>query len=247
MKNFLNKSKFFILGGLFFLGVTASAINITVPSATAPGDILIGNANGTYSPQSSALTKQYITQTSHGFSVGNWVGQTGSTTRPYALTNAIPGGVYQGVGIVESVSDANHFVLQTGGDYADTNLIPGMTYYLSASTTALGTVVGYPPSTVGYVSAPVGFAKSGTLASIQIGRPSEVALSSAISGINVGNDMIGSVYFATSSVVADAAVIQKNLASNRVRIAFPFLSLFALALATYVGFPEPLVRGYVSG
>lgn len=161
-----------------------------------------------------------ITQASHGFTAGQWVGLTGSTTKQYALANAIPGGAFQGVGLVQSVIDTNHFVLQTAGDFTDTNLIPGMAYYLSASSTlAQGTTVGYPPTTAGLISAPVAYANSTTSASIQIGRPSIVPTITTISGINVGNDMIGSTYYATSSVVADAAIIVKNLGSNRVRIA----------------------------
>lgn len=162
-----------------------------------------------------------VSQVGHGFSSGQWVGLTGSSTQPYALTNAVPGGIYQGVGVIESVPDADHFILQTAGDYVDTNLIPGMAYYLSASSTALGTVVGYPPTTAGYVSAPVSFAKTATAATIQIGRPSTVASGGAIAGINVGNDYTGSTYLSTSTMVAQAAIIQKNLASNYVRIALP--------------------------
>jgi len=166
----------------------------------------------------SSATTTIITQTSHGFSGGEWVGLSNNV---YALTNAVAGGVYQVVGLVKSVTDANTFVLQTGGDFTDTNLIPGMAYYLSASTTPLGTIVGYPPTTVGQISAPVALARTQTGATINIGRPSIVAQSTSSFGINVGNDQISSTYYATSSNVSDAAIVSKNLANKQVRIALP--------------------------
>lgn len=212
----------------------AIAAQVTVPSTNTPGQVLVSQAGGTYAPQdpstlgisgggSSATTT--VAQTAHGFSVGQWVALTGSTTQPYALANAVPGGAYQGVGLIASVTDANNFILQSAGDFTDTNLVPGMTYYLSASSTlAQGTIVGYPPNTAGFVSAPVAIAKSGTTATIQVGRPSIVTESTAISGINVGNDMTGSVYLSTSTMVAQAAIIQKNLGSTYIRIALPTYS-----------------------
>lgn len=193
-----------------------------------PGDCIVGNGTlavtfatcgGSGGAGSSATTS--IAQIAHGFTVGQWVGLTSSTTAVYALTNAVPGGVYQGVGIVEEITDADHFVLRTSGDFTDTNLIPGMSYYLSASSTAAGTIVGYPATTTGYISAPVAFAKSQTVATINIGRPSIVSLSSSSFGMNVGNDNIGSTYMSTSSMVADEAILAKNLSDKKVRIALP--------------------------
>lgn len=154
-----------------------------------------------------------VTQASHGFSAGQWVGLNNGT---YALTNAIPGAVYQKVGIVSSVVDANTFVLQTSGDFADTNLIPGMTYYLSASAvSAPGTIVGYPPPTAGYISAPVAIAKTQTLATIEIGRPSIVATAIASFGMNVTHITSG------GTDNSDADILDKNLANKQVRINIP--------------------------
>jgi hypothetical protein len=213
--------KYLKLGALILAAVIvptiALAVQITVPKADTSGQVLISNADGSYSPQTLSLSgggggagvsaTTTITQAVHGFSVGQWVGLTPNNT--YALANAVPGGTYQAVGIVASVPDANTFVLQTAGDFTDTNLIPGMTYYLSASSTlAQGSIVGYPPSTGGYISAPVAIAKTQTTATIQIGRSSIVAAAAGSEGMNIG-------FVSTSTSLAQLAILDKNLANKR--------------------------------
>lgn len=244
------------------LGSTASSssANLEINAQGGMQPLYIGSSTDLYSIDSNGGQTiqgniyRAIAQTSHGFTVGQWVGLTSSGT--YALANSIPGGVYQGIGIVSSVPDSNHFILQVGGDFNDTNMIPGMTYYLSASSTqALGTDVGYPPSSVGFISAPVAVAKSSTLATIQIQRPSIVAQSTGSFGMNVGNDMIGNTYLSTSTMIAQAQVIVKNLASPRIRVALPSynnaigiynarqLALYYQSLGFYVSYGVTGVSG----
>ena len=50
MKNFLLKFKYLLIGLFLAFAGTAYAINVTVPQSTGLGDILRGNANGTYTP-----------------------------------------------------------------------------------------------------------------------------------------------------------------------------------------------------
>jgi len=84
---------------------------------------------------SDATTKS-ITQTAHGFVVGNWVYLSGAST--YAKTDADATATLDSVGVVTTVTDANIFTLTTEG-YASglSGLTAGTRYYISGTAGAI--------------------------------------------------------------------------------------------------------------
>lgn len=178
-------------------------------------DVTIVNTGGTGGGGSSTET-QTVIQASHGFTVGQWVGLNGNS---YQLASATAGSSYEYIGRVSVVTDVNTFTLQRGGTFTDTNLLPNASLFLSDTTA--GTIVGRAPETVGAISAPVAYAKTTTTAVINIGRPSIVASTNFIFGMNVGNDQQGSQTYQTAQNIADEALLSKNIANKRIRIALP--------------------------
>jgi Phage tail repeat like len=100
---------------------------------------------------SGEATEVSITQSSHGFSVGNALKKTGAS---YALAQADSAANAEVVGIVSAVADANTFTLLTGG-YIDTltGLTANTTYFLSDATAGLLTTT--EPTAVGAISKPL--------------------------------------------------------------------------------------------
>jgi len=99
-----------------------------------------------------------ITQTSHGFSVGNIIYYTGST---YAKATADTQAHAEVLGIVDSVTDANNFVLRTIGRITGlSGLTAGTAYFLSPSTA--GALTATEPSSTGQISKPLLIADSTT-------------------------------------------------------------------------------------
>lgn len=97
-----------------------------------------------------AVTKS-ISQTTHGFAVGDVLKYASST---YAKAQADSASNAEVVGIVSAVADANTFTLLTHG-YISTlsGLTANTTYFLSASSA--GALTSTEPSTVGQISKPV--------------------------------------------------------------------------------------------
>lgn len=107
---------------------------------------------------SAAATSQSISQTSHGFSVGNWLYYTGSA---YAKAKADSDSTAEVLGVVSVVTDANTFTLLHVGEVTGLSaLTAGTTYYLSAATA--GAITATEPTTSGHVSKPVFVAVSTT-------------------------------------------------------------------------------------
>lgn len=136
---------FFTNDAGFLTGITGSqvttALGFTPYNATNPSGYI----------SSASSTKKTVSQTAHGFSVGNWLKKTGAN---YALAQADAATNADVYGVVESVTDANNFVLNTGGDLTTlTGLTANTTYYLSPSSA--GTITTTEPSTAGQVSKPV--------------------------------------------------------------------------------------------
>lgn len=99
-----------------------------------------------------------ITQTAHGFSVGNVLKYTGTA---YALAKADNADDAEVVGIVASVIDANDFTLQVAGEVTTlSGLTAGTTYFLSDTTAGLLTATA--PTTNGSISKPLGVAVATT-------------------------------------------------------------------------------------
>lgn len=103
---------------------------------------------------------QSIAQASHGFSVGDVVYYTGSV---WAKAKADATNTSEAEGIVSAVADSNNFTLHMAGWITTlTSLTAGQLYYLSGATG--GAYTATEPTTVGYVSKPLFFAVSTTVA-----------------------------------------------------------------------------------
>lgn len=123
------------------------------------GLITINSIGGSSSLSGENVTKE-ITQTSHGFSVGDFVGWSGGT-----YNKAIADGSYNGefIGLVTDVPNTNEFKLTQSG-YATglTGLVASDTYWLSASVA--GSLTNTEPSNEGEISKAVLIADTTTSA-----------------------------------------------------------------------------------
>ncbi|HOT31909.1 MAG TPA: hypothetical protein PLQ61_06895 [Bacteroidales bacterium] len=106
----------------------------------------------------SSLQKT-ITQSSHGFVVGDVLYLSGSTYTKAIATSAVSAEV---VGIVSEVVSPGSFILSLPGSYIAglSGLTAGTVYFLSDSTA--GTISSIEPETEGYVSKPILIADSNT-------------------------------------------------------------------------------------
>lgn len=105
----------------------------------------------------TALTKD-VSQTGHGFAVGDVVYYTGTV---YAKAKADSAATSDVIGIVSIVTDANNFTIQFGGEISIlSGLTAGAVYFLSASTA--GALTATEPNTVGHISKPLLVASSTT-------------------------------------------------------------------------------------
>lgn len=147
--------------------------NITLTEQTAPGTpasgttVLYVKSDGKVYSKDDAGTEVDLTasggggtdptlysiaQTSHGFSVGNVVRLSGSNTYAKALANSAANA--EVAGIVQTVTDANNFVLRTGGKVTGlSGLTANTTYFLSDITAGLLTSTA--PTSTTSVSKPV--------------------------------------------------------------------------------------------
>lgn len=119
--------------------------------------VLKTNGNGVYwANAGGTITK--ISQTNHGFSVGQAVKFNGSQ---YVLAQANVVSNSYVVGLIATVPDTNTFELVTSGivTLSGTNFIPGSVYYLSPNVA--GSLTTTEPTTVGQVSKPL-FIATGT-------------------------------------------------------------------------------------
>jgi hypothetical protein len=99
---------------------------------------------------------QVITQTGHGFIVGNWLrtARFSEPSQPYALANSTALATSYVVGVVIQVIDANHFILQSNG-YLTGSVVSGasgIVQFLDPANPGLLTPVA--PTAVGYVVVP---------------------------------------------------------------------------------------------
>jgi hypothetical protein len=101
-----------------------------------------------------------ITQTAHGFVVGNVLYFNGTN---YVLAQADTAAHAEVIGIVSAVVDANHFTLLTDGYITGlSGLTAGGVYFVSPTTA--GTLANTEPSTIGQISKPLMIADSATSA-----------------------------------------------------------------------------------
>jgi len=140
-------------------GVAALDSGTKVPVAQLPAGTANGVASldGTGKVPSSQLPATTgggtftVNQTSHGFSVGNVLTLSGTT---YAKAKADTAANAEVVGIVDSVTDANNFVLRTVGKITGlTGLTAGTAYFLDPVTA--GALTATEPTTANQVSKPL--------------------------------------------------------------------------------------------
>lgn len=116
-------------------------------------------ANGAADDNASLNT--LVTQTAHGFAVGNILKCTGINT--FVLAQADSAANAEVIGIVSLVVDADNFFLETAGAITGlTGLTAGSPYYLSPGTP--GAYTATRPTTAGQVVKPVFIATSTTTA-----------------------------------------------------------------------------------
>jgi hypothetical protein len=115
---------------------------------------------------SSGGVTETVTQTGHGFAVGDVVRWSGTEFVKAQADSAANADV---VGIVASVTSADIFVLGLTDYLIPSGLVgltPGAAYFLSAATPGLMTATA--PTTIGQIRKPVAIAKTATSAWVQV-------------------------------------------------------------------------------
>lgn len=157
----------------FTVGVTAlpvqnyeivlPAIAPIVTNSVMTFSIAANIANASFSDPAVISFQRTITQAAHGFAVGQLLKISASNT--YALAQANSAANAQVIGIVETVVDANDFVIQFGG-YVSTGAFAATTaatlYYLSP--TVAGSFTSTVPVASTQVIKPIFFTESTTKA-----------------------------------------------------------------------------------
>lgn len=135
-------------------GSTGDVAAITIGSGLSMSGTTLSTTGGS----ATAVTKS-INQASHGFTVGEVVRLSGTSTYDEAQADSAANA--EAVGIVSAVADVDNFTLTTSG-YV--NGLSGLTantmYFLSASTAGLLTAT--EPTTAGQISKPCFYADSTT-------------------------------------------------------------------------------------
>jgi hypothetical protein len=151
--------------------IISSTTNPSSTAVSAPaGSLLLNETSGSlyrktdagsstnWTLVGSGGTTNYITQSSHGFVVGDVLYYTGST---YAKAKADADSTSEVVGVVSEVTTTDKFILTSAGFVSGlSGLTAGSTYFLSS--TSAGAITTTEPTTTGYVSKPVLLAVSTT-------------------------------------------------------------------------------------
>lgn len=178
-------------------GILKNTTTTGVPSIAVAADFPILNQNTTGYANNTA---KQITQTSHGFSVGQPIRYSGTT---YVLSKADTSSDAEVDGMVGTVIDANNFVLVSIGYITGlTGLTAGTTYFLSAATA--GVLTSTAPSTAGQISKPIFRADSTTSGYFIDYRG--IAIAASANYVNVGSGTTGQ-YASTKFGLTDGATI----------------------------------------
>jgi len=139
---------------------------------------LVVNSQGIVTAGTNITGDLPVSQTAHGFSVGQLLNYNGSA---YALALADNASDAEVVGIVATVIDANDFNLCVNGTINGlTGLTAGSVYYLSPTTA--GALTATAPTTLGQISKPVLIATSGTSGIFYNWRGATLGTSANIAG-----------------------------------------------------------------
>jgi hypothetical protein len=148
------------------------------------GTLQVQDSTGLETAIGAGGTVDKITQTAHGFVVGEVLYYTGSA---YAKARADTSATAEVIGMVSRVIDANTFEATLEGKVTGlTGLTAGAAYFLSATTAGAITVT--EPSTLGYVSLPLGVAISTTVFYVRSSRGAVVGSVNARTEIALANN-----------------------------------------------------------
>lgn len=188
-------------------GTAGDCTDLGADQSGAAGQIIgIARESGAAGPRTVYLipgnragaptVSRYITQSAHGFSVGNWLYYTGSA---YALAKADADSTSEVLGIVSAVPDTSHFVLVTSGYVSTITGATAGTNYLSDSSA--GAMTTTEPTQVGHIDKPVFFADSATSGYILNQRGVTIAQQAAMTNALWRGHYAtsGTIYWANSS------------------------------------------------
>ncbi len=145
-----------------------------------------GYASGAWSSLGGGGTVDRVTQASHGFVVGDIL-YLSSTTYTKAIATAA--NTAEVVGMVSRVVDSSTFEITLSGEVTGlTSLTAGEAYFLSASSAGAMTVT--EPTTIGYVSVPLGVASSTTTFYVAPKRGNVIGGTNARTQINLSQGPI---------------------------------------------------------
>lgn len=157
-------------------GTTATGAFQNVSGLGTSGQVLTSNGAGALpswqnaaAGGSASTVTIDVSQSSHGFVVGDVVRYTGTA---YAKAQADTEANAEVVGIVSAVAGVNDFTIQVAGEITLSGLTAGDTYFLSDVTAGLATTS--EPTTVGLITKPLYVATSTTTAILLTYRPMEI-------------------------------------------------------------------------
>lgn len=141
------------------LSTTVTTLNFTGAGVTASGAGATTTINipGGGGGSGDAITES-ISQTSHGFAVGDLIYYNGTSFVKSQADTVVKAETY---GMVTTVTDANNFVMTTRGNVTTLSGLTAGTVYFLDPTTA-GAMTSTKPTTVGQIIKPVFVAKSTT-------------------------------------------------------------------------------------
>jgi hypothetical protein len=149
-----------------------------------------GYAAGAWSGIGGGGTVDKVNQADHGFVVGDVL--LVASTDIYVKAIATSANLAEVVGVVSRVIDANNFELTLSGEVTGlTSLIPGSVYFLSDTTAGRATLT--EPTTVGYVSVPVGIATTPTSMYVALKRGVVVGGANARTQLTLANNTTATI------------------------------------------------------
>jgi hypothetical protein len=148
-----------------------------------------GYAAGTWSAIGGGGTIDRVTQASHGFVLGDILYLNGST---YTKAIATAANTAEVVGMVSRVIDSSTFEFTISGEVTGlSSLTAGAVYFLSDTTA--GTMSTTEPSTIGYVSQPLGVASSTSSFYVTLKRGLVIGGTNARSQLSLSNNTTATI------------------------------------------------------
>lgn len=149
--------------------------------------------NSTLNPLGGAGVTLTVTQAAHGFVAANVGAPLYLNLGVYTLAKADAANTAEVVGVIDAIIDTNTFNLKEAGSVTVNTavsgggaLVAGTVYFLSAATA--GQITATEPTTVGYVSKPLGVANSTTTMILTQSRGVVVGGANARTTISLANN-----------------------------------------------------------